>query len=94
MYNATKLEYFKNRYNNDADFRKKQLDYLKSKIVCSDCGKTISRSNITKHKNRKWHRQLIAERQTQMEIDKLKSVIEELRKSTTNEQYENILINV
>lgn len=101
MYNATKLKYFKNRYENDETFRNKQLEYMKVKVICTDCGKSISRSNMVKHKSTKWHQRLIQEKvnklnevKIQQEINRLKNIIEQLKATHNTDQYENVLLDV
>lgn len=76
---------FKNRYNNDERFKKKQLEYMKAKVICPDCQKLISRSNMIKHRSRKWHKQLIDDRQVKQELEKLKNIIEQLKNNTNSD---------
>lgn len=45
---------FKQRYDDDPEFKAKHLDYVKQKIMC-ECGKNISRSNMSAHVKTKLH---------------------------------------
>lgn len=44
-----KSKTFKDYYQN-ADYKKKHLEYVMTKVECKDCGSMISRCNLTKHK--------------------------------------------
>ncbi len=51
---TTKYKTYKDYYNEDPDFRKKQLDRLAEKVEC-DCGFVCSRSNLSRHKKGHLH---------------------------------------
>ena len=40
---------FKNRYDNDPEFRETHLSYMKEKVECEGCGKMILRCNMSRH---------------------------------------------
>lgn len=44
---------FTDYYSND-DFRRKHLEYISEKIEC-DCGKTVSRCNMSRHLKSQYH---------------------------------------
>lgn len=47
---------FKIRYDNDNEFRDNHLKYLKTKIKCDGCGKSVARSGMIRHKQSNWHK--------------------------------------
>lgn len=42
-------------YYSDPAFREKHLKYVREKVICKECGKMYSRSNISNHKKTKKH---------------------------------------
>ena len=46
---------FKDRYNEDPEFKQRHLAYVKEKQECS-CGRMVSRSNMAKHKQTELHK--------------------------------------
>ena len=44
-----KTKVFKDYYQN-ADYKKKHLEYIMTKVACPECGAMCARCNLTKHK--------------------------------------------
>ena len=42
---------FKGRYDTEPEFRKKHLEYMKTKVSCP-CGAQVSRSNMSTHRKK------------------------------------------
>ncbi len=53
---------FKERYDNDEEFRKKHKAYLGEKVEC-ECGKTVTRGSMTSHHKTQVHIKGIATKQ-------------------------------
>jgi hypothetical protein len=53
---------FKEYYQNP-EFKKKHLEYIMSKVQCTDCGAMCSRCNLTKHKKSVKHLKHLAEQE-------------------------------
>ncbi len=49
---------FKDYYINP-EFRARHLSYMMEKVQCPDCGLTVSRCNMSKHKSSKRHIQIV-----------------------------------
>lgn len=75
---ATYLQ-FREYYNNDPEFREKIKNYKSEKIRC-ECGKDVSRSNMSAHKRSDAHKKYVEENVdvTTNEINKLKERIAKL----------------
>ena len=58
MSTKTVKEYYQN-----PEFKKRQLDYSKTKIECLDCGHLTARSNMTKHKKGRIHKETILKKE-------------------------------
>jgi hypothetical protein len=56
MSELTTKKTFKNYYK-DPDFRAKHLHYIKQKVDC-ECGATVSRNNMSHHKQTKKHQNI------------------------------------
>lgn len=52
------MSQFKIKYNNDQTFKEKHLKYIKEKITC-ECGKKLSRSNLSSHRKSKLHLNIV-----------------------------------
>lgn len=68
---------FKERYDNDPEFKQRHSEYMKQKIQCT-CGCQVARHNLTKHKRTKKHEQYTATQTKQQDIDKLMLKMNEL----------------
>lgn len=80
-----KKQTFKEYYSSNPEFQQKHRDYVRQKIVCPDCNKEVSRSNLSAHKRAKKHAKYMNKNVQQntdsdlkKEIDQLKSKIESL----------------
>jgi|SRR5690606_38069210 len=69
---------FKDRYNNDDNFREKHLAYIQEYTMCDDCNRLILRCNMSRHKKTNIHK-----RNAAMNIDVLIS-----QKQHINEKFE------
>jgi hypothetical protein len=47
---------FKSKYDDDPEFREAHLAYIKEKVKCSGCGKSVTRCNMTRHKRSNLHK--------------------------------------
>lgn len=46
---------FKARYDSDKEFREAHLAYIKTQVKCIDCGRVVTRCNMTRHRKSNWH---------------------------------------
>jgi len=75
---------FKQRYQNDPEFKKRHLDHIKEIITC-ECGHSVKRGYISKHRKLQKHikEMGIKEKEKEIEnyklIEKLKEEIKELK---------------
>jgi hypothetical protein len=69
---------FKNRYDNDHEFRAKHLAYVSEKIQC-DCGKTVMRSNFSIHRKSRVHQSNTAIIQNERMIHELTNMVNEMK---------------
>ena len=73
-------------YYKDPDFRKKHLEYIKTKVECK-CGDLVSRCSKTKHLKSKKHTEWVKEHDIAKQVVKLLSHDQLLN-------LKNILINI
>lgn len=72
-----KKKSFKDYYGNP-DFKNKHLQYIKEKVLC-ECGKLISRSNLSTHKKSKIHTKRLNENNPE-----LKKTLDEIKQAYIN----------
>lgn len=68
---------FKERYDNDPEFRKKHLKYIQQKKTC-ECGAVINRNNSL-HKKTEKHKKLMKLQKNNNETSKIKDLENELQ---------------
>lgn len=67
------------KYVTDPEYRRQYLDKMTVKVEC-ECGRNISRCNMSHHKKSNLHHQLLAKKQgtdKEIEEDKIKTLSEE-----------------
>jgi len=70
--------YFKQRYDSDPEYKQKHLAYLKEPVEC-ECGISISRTNMIKHKGTTKHANKMAEKnQKVMSNDEYEKMVEDI----------------
>jgi hypothetical protein len=65
---------FKNRYDNNLEFRARHLAYVSQKLEC-ECGKTVMRSNMSVHRKSKVHESKIGLIKSEQKIKELTEYI-------------------
>ncbi len=66
---------FKTRYNEDAEFRENHLAYIKEKVKCTGCGRSVTRCNMTRHKRSNLHKKNLINTANVDELEKHKKKI-------------------
>lgn len=79
------MSLFKLKYDTDPEFKEKHLKYIKEKINC-ECGKKLSRSNLSSHRKSKLHMSTVNNKNVhEEEINEItKKYIEALEMITKN----------
>lgn len=85
------------KYVTDPEYRRQYLDKMTKKVEC-ECGRTISRCNMSHHKKSNLHHQLMAQKEDtdkEIEEDKIKTLSEEClrrKKEITALKKENAML--
>jgi|SRR5580704_6683619 hypothetical protein len=66
---------FKIRYQNDDEFREAHLAYIKERIQCKECGRYVTRNNMTRHRKSNLHKKNIIETADISKFEKHKKTI-------------------
>ena len=74
---ATKKTKTFREYYQDPEFRKRHQEYMKTKITC-DCGKTVMRVNMPRHKRSSYHNKN-SKKDFAKEIEQLHQTINDLK---------------
>ena len=75
---------FKERYQQDVEYRKKHVNYMMTKVPCNGCGFVTARCNMTRHRRSRNH----AKRMTM--IASLADTVESNKKSEKRKKHELI----
>ena len=83
---------FKDRYDNDVEFKKRHLNYIKEKIVCQ-CGKTVARSNLSGHRKTQVHLDAFKSKSShEEEINEITKKYIEALNVLTNKKIKNVIL--
>ena len=92
--NIIKNKTFKQKYREDAEFKQKHLNYVNEKMKCS-CGRSISRSNYSKHLKTDLHDRrsvnvkvaVPREMVEQLTPDEIRTIVRDTARSYIQEQF-------
>lgn len=71
------MKSFKEKYNEDSEFRDKHLAYLREKVTC-ECGKVVSRVNKQRHMTTPLHKKRM-DKAEELDIAALKKEVAQLK---------------